>query len=123
MKIIQDLNLLWEPEPFTNTMDFAERQHILEEQHTAVSCTHLDWAPVPASQGARDCREIHFIEEGATASGGRSGSLPLLTRTDADGDPSDPRNYEEDDEEDSSMSDAEMPDEESQESGHSGDLD
>ncbi len=90
MKIIQDLQLLWEPEPFTNKMGFAERQRILYENVTAERCTYLDWAPVPASQGARDCREIHFIEEGATASGGRSGSLPLLTRTDADGDPSDP---------------------------------
>ncbi len=123
MKIIQDLKLLWEPKRFTNKMDFAERQRILEEKETAEFCTYLDWAPVPASQGARDRREIHFIEEGATASGGRSGSLPLLTRTDADGDPSDPRNYEEDEEEDSSVSDPEFPDEESQESRHSDGLD
>ena len=50
-----------------------------------------------SNEATRDAaREIHFVEEGAASSGGRSGSLPLLTRTDADPDPSDPRNYEED---------------------------
>ncbi len=96
-KILSELALP-APQQFTNNMDFAERQHMLDS-HDAVHAVTIKDDTYETYPNAPN--KTPLIEEGTTCGTTGSGSAlerPLLTRTVADPDPTDPRNCEEDSE-------------------------
>ncbi len=111
-KILSELALP-APRQFTNNMDYAERQHMLDSHDTVHAITIKDdtYETYPNAPN-----QTPLIEEGTTCGTTGSGSAlerPLLTRTVADADPTDTRNCEEDSESDEPMFDDPIcPDEE-----------
>ncbi len=96
-KILSELALP-APQQFTNNVDFAQRQHMLDSHDTVHAVTIKDdtYETYPNAPN-----QTPLIEEGTTCGTTGSGSAlerPLLTRTVADPDPTDPRNCEEDSE-------------------------